>query len=46
MLLVIEEVNQPQHVVFVWVALGVDVLQQLDFVERLVEKVLRIFHAF
>lgn len=40
MLLAVKEINQPQDMMFVGIATRVDVLQQLDFVERLVEEVL------
>ena len=39
-LLAVEEVDEPQHVVLVGVASRVDILQQLDLVQRLVEEVL------
>jgi hypothetical protein len=39
-LLAVEEVDQPQYVVVVGVAVGVDVLQQLDLIQGLVEEVL------
>lgn len=40
MFLVVEEVEESQHVIVVSVASRVDVLQQLDFIERLVEELL------
>lgn len=42
MFLVIEKIKQLQNMVFVWVTFGVDVSQHLDFVERLVKKLLGI----